>query len=104
MREPAVGDHLDQYELTDFLDGDTDEVKSGMGTGGSRSTQVGGTAVKLASDEVLDKARHIAAHLLEADPGDIVVADGGLAVQGVPSSALSWAVVIGIVIAALAKL
>jgi carbon-monoxide dehydrogenase large subunit len=79
-------------EHVDFLDGDTDAVKSGMGTGGSRSTQVGGTAVKLASDEVLDKARRIAAHLLEADPGDIVLADGGLAVQGVPSSALSWAV------------
>jgi carbon-monoxide dehydrogenase large subunit len=78
-------------ERVDFLDGDTDEVKTGMGTGGSRSAQVGGTAVKLASDEVLDKARRLAAHLLEAAPGDIVLARDGLGVQGVPSSALSWA-------------
>jgi carbon-monoxide dehydrogenase large subunit len=74
----------------DFLDGDTDLVKQGMGTGGSRSAQVGGTAVKLAADEVLEKARQIAAHVLEAEPSDIDVVRGGLAVRGVPARTVTW--------------
>jgi aerobic carbon-monoxide dehydrogenase large subunit len=78
-------------EHVDFVDGDTDVVPRGMGTGGSRSIQVAGTAVKLASEQVLDKARALAGHLLEADAADIVVADAGLGVQGVPASTLSWA-------------
>jgi carbon-monoxide dehydrogenase large subunit len=78
-------------DRVDFLDGDTDAVKRGVGTGGSRSTQVGGSAVKVAADEVLAKARLLAAHLLEASADDIVVADGGLGVQGVPTSTVSWA-------------
>ena len=77
-------------EQIDFVDGDTELVPRGMGTGGSRSTQIGGTAVHLASEAVLAKARSIAAHLLEADEQDVVVADGGLEVVGVPASRLSW--------------
>jgi carbon-monoxide dehydrogenase large subunit len=84
----TLGIPVDQI---DFLDGDTDLVKQGMGTGGSRSAQVGGSAVKVAADAVLDKARQIAAHALEADPTDIEVAPGGLAVRGVPARTLSWA-------------
>jgi carbon-monoxide dehydrogenase large subunit len=78
-------------ERVDFVDGDTDAVKSGVGTGGSRSAQVGGSAVKLAADAVLDKARLVAAHLLEADVDDIVIADDGLTVRGVPASVVTWA-------------
>jgi carbon-monoxide dehydrogenase large subunit len=79
-------------EQVDFVDGDTDLVPRGAGTAGSRSAQVGGSAVKVASDAVLEKARVLAAHLLEADPSDIVIGDGGgLGVQGVPASTLSWA-------------
>jgi aerobic carbon-monoxide dehydrogenase large subunit len=59
---------------------------------GSRSLQVGGTAVQNATDEVLEKARRLAAHLLEADVGDIQVVPGeGLGVAGAPASAIPWA-------------
>src|SRR5215218_2653877 len=63
-----------------------------MGTMGSRSLQVGGSAVQNATDEVLEKARRLAAHLLEADAGDIEVVPGeGLGVAGSPASAIPWA-------------
>ena len=65
---------------------DTAKVARGMGTAGSRSLQIGGTAVQNATDEVLDKARRLAAHLLEADAGDIQVVPGeGLGVAGTPA-------------------
>jgi carbon-monoxide dehydrogenase large subunit len=74
------------------IQSDTAKVARGMGTAGSRSLQVGGTAVFNASNEVLDKGRRLAAHLLEADAGDIAVFPGeGLGVAGAPGSALSWA-------------
>ena len=59
--------------------------REGPGTMGSRSLQTAGSAVFVASNEVLDKAKRLAGHLLEADPGDIVVGDGGLQVAGVPA-------------------
>jgi carbon-monoxide dehydrogenase large subunit len=59
---------------------------------GSRSLQIGGSAVYKASEEVLAKAKTLAAHLLEANVDDIVLNDDGrLGVAGVPASALSWA-------------
>ncbi len=71
---------------------DTKLVKRGMGTMGSRSLQVGGTAVQRATDEVLEKAKRLAAQLLEADTADIqVVAGQGLGVAGSPASAIPWA-------------
>jgi carbon-monoxide dehydrogenase large subunit len=71
---------------------DTKLVRSGGGTGGSRSLQTGGSAVYRASEAVLEKARGLSAHLLEASPEDIVVFDDGrLGVAGVPASAISWA-------------
>ena len=74
------------------IQSDTKTVKRGMGTMGSRSLQVGGTAVQRATDDVLDKARRLAAHLLEADAGDIEVVHGqGLGVTGSPASAIPWA-------------
>ena len=58
---------------------------------GSRSLQTGGSsAIHVASNEVLERAKQIAAHLLEADVDDIVVGDGGLQVAGVPSRGVSW--------------
>ena len=74
-----------------FVQSDTAEVPRGQGTGGSRSGQVGGSAVLGACEQVLEDARRLASHLLEADESDIVVADGGLAVAGVPTAKLSWA-------------
>jgi carbon-monoxide dehydrogenase large subunit len=72
---------------------DTDLVRSGGGTGGSRSLQLGGSAVMKATEAVVDKARHLAARLLEADPADVVVDTeaGTIGVAGVPASALDWA-------------
>jgi carbon-monoxide dehydrogenase large subunit len=75
-----------------LIDGDTDLVPRGGGTGGSRSLQVGGSAVHQATEMLVDKAKRLAAHLLEADVADIVVdTDAGtVGVAGVPASALSW--------------
>lgn len=73
-----------------FVQSDTAEVPRGQGTGGSRSGQIGGSAVLGACEQVLEDARRLAAHLLEADESDIVVADGGLAVAGVPTAKLNW--------------
>jgi carbon-monoxide dehydrogenase large subunit len=80
------------FEDVRVIQSDTAKVARGMGTAGSRSLQVGGTAVLNASNEVLEKGRRLAAHLLEADVGDIAVFPGeGLGVTGAPGSTLSWA-------------
>jgi carbon-monoxide dehydrogenase large subunit len=74
------------------IQSDTAKVTRGMGTMGSRSLQVGGTAVQNATDDVLEKGRRLAAHLLEADAADIEVVPGeGLGVAGTPASAIPWA-------------
>jgi len=70
---------------------DTAAMPTGSGTMGSRSLQIGGSAILEAGKVVLEKAKQLAAHLLEANPDDIVVGDGGLEVSGVPVSVLSWA-------------
>jgi carbon-monoxide dehydrogenase large subunit len=71
---------------------DTGVVARGAGTGGSRSLQVGGSAVLTASREVLDKAKQIAADVLEASVEDIVqLDDGRLGVAGAPASAKTLA-------------
>ncbi|GAB3300880.1 molybdopterin-dependent oxidoreductase [Epidermidibacterium keratini] len=70
---------------------DTNEVPEGMGTGGSRSLQIGGNAVRAAAVEVLNRAKELAATKLEANADDIVVTDdGALGVTGVPGSTVSW--------------
>jgi carbon-monoxide dehydrogenase large subunit len=73
--------------------GDTDLVPKGGGTGGSRSLQLGGAAVRQAAGELLEVARARAAARLEVDPGDLVVDRevGGLAVAGVPGATVSYA-------------
>src|SRR5262249_32313527 len=71
---------------------DTDEVRSGTGTYASKSTQIGGSAARLAADGVVDQARRLTAGYLEAAPADIVL-DAALGVfhpAGVPTRALSW--------------
>jgi carbon-monoxide dehydrogenase large subunit len=69
-----------------FIDGDTDRVAFGMGTMGSRSTVLGGSALWLAADKVIDKGKKIAAHLLEAAAQDIEFADGRFTVAGTDRS------------------
>ena len=70
--------------------GDTATVPVGLGTFGSRSAAVGGTAVHLAAGEVAEKARRLAAHLLEAAPADILVSDGQWRVRGVPGRGVTF--------------
>lgn len=71
---------------------DTAVVARGIGTFGSRSGQLAGSAVLRASEEVLAKARLLAAHLFEAAPDDIVQGDdGAFSVAGVPGRSLTWA-------------
>lgn len=77
-------------ESITLVNSDTASVPRGSGTMGSRSLQTAGSAVYVASNEVLDQAKRLAGHLLEADPGDIVIGDGGLQVAGVPARAMSW--------------
>lgn len=76
-----------------LVDGDTDRVRRGGGTGGSRSLQLGGSAVHRATEALVERARSLAATLLEADAADITVdiAAGTVGVAGVPVSALTWA-------------
>jgi aerobic carbon-monoxide dehydrogenase large subunit len=67
--------------------GDTDVTPMGWGTYGSRTTAVGGAALVLATRKVKEKAKIIAAHLLEAAVEDIEYADGKFAVKGSPGKA-----------------
>ncbi len=64
------------------IDGDTDRVAFGMGTMGSRSTVIGGSALYFAADKIIDKATEIAAHLLEASAADVEFAEGKFVVAG----------------------
>jgi carbon-monoxide dehydrogenase large subunit len=74
-----------------IVQSDTALIPRGGGTGGSRSLQLGGSAALEASRAVLERARSLAADLLEAAPEDIVLSDGTFGVAGVPSKSLSWA-------------
>ena len=66
----------------DIVEGDTAEVPQGTGTFGSRSIAIGGSALDRAAEKIVAKGRLIAAHLLEAAPGDIDFADGTFTVAG----------------------
>jgi carbon-monoxide dehydrogenase large subunit len=70
---------IDQVSI---VHGDTDKVQMGMGTYGSRSGAVGMSAIVKALDKVEKKAKKIAAHLMEADEGDIVIENGIAKVAG----------------------
>ncbi|AKJ70218.1 carbon-monoxide dehydrogenase [Pandoraea thiooxydans] len=70
------------YEDVDIVHGDTGRVPFGMGTYGSRSLAVGGSAIVKALDKVIAKGKKIAAHMLEAAEGDIEFKDGKFSVAG----------------------
>jgi carbon-monoxide dehydrogenase large subunit len=73
------------------LHGDTADSPMGIGTFGSRSAAVDGSAAYEAAGRVRAKAAKLAAHLLEASEEDVVFADGGAHVAGSPDRAVSWA-------------
>lgn len=73
-------------EDVELVHGDTSQVPMGMGTYGSRSLAVGGSAIVRAGEKVIAKGRKIAAHMLEAAESDIVFEDGLFAVAGTNKS------------------
>jgi aerobic carbon-monoxide dehydrogenase large subunit len=73
-------------ESVEIVHGDSSKIPYGMGTYGSRSAAVGGTAIVKAMDKVIAKGRKIAAHLLEASEADIEFKDGKFSVAGTDRS------------------
>ncbi len=74
-------------ESVEVREGDTDNTPFGLGTYGSRSTPVCGAATAVVTRKVRDKAKKIAAHLLEAAEGDVEYEDGRFFVKGSPDQA-----------------
>ena len=85
-----TGVPMDQIEV---VHGDTDEIRTGGLTVGSRSVQLGGSAIAAASTKLIDQARERAADLLEAAAADVVLdaAAGKFHVTGTPARTVSWA-------------
>jgi len=81
-----IGIDADQVEI---VHGDTANSPMGMGTYGSRSLAVGGSAMVRATEKIINKARKIAAHLMEASEGDIELRDGQFTVAGTDKS-VAW--------------
>ncbi|MDL5160375.1 xanthine dehydrogenase family protein molybdopterin-binding subunit [Actinomycetospora termitidis] len=77
-------------EKVKVVQSDTAVVRSGAGTLGSRSLQTGGSAIHNASQELVSRAREIAAHLLEAAVEDIEHSDDGFGVRGVAGNTITW--------------
>ncbi|RJL23624.1 xanthine dehydrogenase family protein molybdopterin-binding subunit [Bailinhaonella thermotolerans] len=73
------------FEDVSVVYGDTAVVPRGWDTYGSRSLAIGGVAVHLACEKVKEKARRVAAHLMEIDPGDLEYAEGAFRVRGAPA-------------------
>ena len=87
-----VADHLGvDYDKIVVRHGDTAAIPMGNGTGGSRSLAVGGTAILNATLKVQEKARRIAASMLEAAFEDVVLESGRYQVRGTPTKALGLA-------------
>jgi len=78
-----LGVPIEQIEV---VHGDTNKIPFGMGTYGSRSLAVGGSALVKAMDKIVNKGRKIAAHLLEASEADIEFKDGKFTVVGTDRS------------------
>ena len=78
-------------EHVEIVTGDTESTPQGWGTYGSRSTAVGGGALKMALLKVKDKAKKLAAHLLEANEADLEWNDGKFQVKGSPGQAKAFA-------------
>jgi aerobic carbon-monoxide dehydrogenase large subunit len=87
-----VGDEFGYpVENVEIVHGDTDNTPQGWGTYGSRTTAVCGSAVKNAAIKVKDKAKKLAAHLLEANEADLEWKDGKFQVKGSPDKAKGFA-------------
>jgi aerobic carbon-monoxide dehydrogenase large subunit len=80
-------------EQVEIVHGDTGLVPFGMGTYGSRSGSVGGTAIHMSLAKIKEKGKKIAAHLLEASPNDVEYANGQFQVKGAPGKAVPFGAV-----------
>lgn len=80
------------FDAVEVRQGDTADGLPGIGTFGSRSTALGGGALTVVADEVFERGRQIAAHLLEAAPDDVVCRDGRFSIVGVSTGerSVSW--------------
>jgi len=76
-------------DMIEIVHGDTANTPMGMGTYGSRSLAVGGSAMVRATEKIIAKAKKIASHLLEASEGDIELKDGAFSVAGTDKS-VAW--------------
>jgi aerobic carbon-monoxide dehydrogenase large subunit len=74
-----------------YVQSDTVAVATGGGTGGSRSLQLGGSAVSAAARAVHEQGRQLAAELLEAAAEDLELTEAGFSVSGVPGATVGWA-------------
>jgi len=74
------------FESIRFVQGDTDQVSFGRGTYASRSVMIGGGALKAAADGLIEKAKPLAAHLLEAAAGDLSFQEGRFQIAGTDRS------------------
>ena len=72
-------------EDIDVIHGDTSQIQMGTGSFGSRSAAVGGGAIHMSTTKIKEKAKKLAAHILEASEEDIEFEDGKLFVRGAPS-------------------
>jgi carbon-monoxide dehydrogenase large subunit len=70
------------FERIKLLQGDSDQLVTGGGTGGSRSAMLSGTAIVQAADKVIENGKQIAAHVLEASAGDIEFRNGRFVIAG----------------------
>ena len=83
----VVSDRLGiPFENVEIVHGDTDRIPFGMGTYGSRSIAVGGTALMKSLDKIIEKGKKIAAYALEASASDIEFEDGTFRVAGTDKS------------------
>ena len=76
-------------DMVEIVHGDTANTPMGMGTYGSRSLAVGGSAMVKATEKIIAKATKIASHLLEASEGDVELKDGAFTVAGTDKS-VAW--------------
>jgi carbon-monoxide dehydrogenase large subunit len=76
-------------DMVEVVHGDTSKTPMGMGTYGSRSLAVGGSAMVRATEKIIAKAKKIASHLLEASEGDVELKDGAFTVAGTDKS-VAW--------------
>jgi len=87
----VVADQLGiPMEQVEVVHGDTAQIPFGMGTYGSRSACVGGSAIVKCLDKIKEKGRKIAAHLLEAGEQDLDFKDGAWSVKGSPDRKKAW--------------